>query len=116
MTLIESLELAGVDTKTTLYRFGGNAALLERFIRKFPQDGTYAQLGEAARERRYGDVERLAHTLKGTSANLGYDQLSRHSAALVSAVRDGSTDRVEELFAPLEAEYQKVVSLIAQID
>ena len=38
MTLLEAMRDAGVDVAETLRRFSGNEALLERFMRAFPQD------------------------------------------------------------------------------
>ena len=47
MTLLEAMRDAGVDVAETLRRFSGNEALLERFMRAFPQDETFSALSAA---------------------------------------------------------------------
>lgn len=117
MELFAVLQQAGVDVETTLHRFVGNAALLNRFVKKFAQDPTYQQLSDAVAA---GDTERIeinAHTLKGTAANLGFQKLSDDSAALVTAVREQKAeDQVLQLFTVVQEEYQKLLSLIDLID
>lgn len=115
MTLLESMQSCGVDTATTLRRFADNAALLERFVLKFPQDPTYSALADAIRGNDASLIERLAHTLKGTAANLGYQELSDRCASLVSAVRSGQTEDHPALFQAIKEEYERVVGAIGQI-
>lgn len=83
MNLKDALELAGVDYEMTLNRFSNNAMLLERFVKKFPNDKTFEELDAAVGDKRYGDVERSAHTLKGIASNLGFQYLSDLSAEVV---------------------------------
>ena len=87
MNLKDALELAGVDYEMTLNRFSNNAMLLERFVKKFPGDKTFQELDAAVGDKRFGDVERAAHTLKGIAANLGFQYLSDLSAEVVNLVR-----------------------------
>lgn len=115
MTLLESMESCGVDTEATLRRFGNNSSLLERFVLKFPQDPTFASLTEAVPGEDFELIERLAHTLKGTSANLGFQTLSDQCAALVTALRSGQREGLSGLFQKVSQEYQRVVDAIGQI-
>lgn len=115
MTLLESMQTCGVDTEATLRRFGNNSGLLERFVLKFPQDPTFSSLTEAIPGEDFELMERLAHTLKGTSANLGYQELSDRCAALVAALRGGQREGLAGLFQPISEEYQRVVGAIGQI-
>lgn len=116
MTLQEAMESCGVDVGATLRRFGNQEALWRRFLLKFPQDPTFASLGEAVSAGGMGDVERAAHTLKGIAANLGFDALSQCSAALVEAVRSGEEHRVAPLYERLSAEHERVVDAIGRLD
>ena len=43
----EKLESAGIDVAGALERFMGNDALLERFLKKFPDDPNYGKLRAA---------------------------------------------------------------------
>lgn len=109
MSVKELLEEAGADSAVVLARFGNNEALLERFIKKFPADPNFESLKEAIGEVNVKNIEIYSHTLKGVTANLGFDNLSARSAAIVNAVRGGETKNLESLFAELKTEYVKVV-------
>ena len=114
MDLRQTLEALEVDVETTLHHFGGNEPLLERFVRKFPQDETYKSLTAAVTEWDLSLIERLAHTLKGTSANLGFQILSDQCHELVQAIRDGETqpEQLKPFMDKISAEYEKIMAAI----
>ena len=58
---------AGVDVNSVLERFMGNEALLERFLKKFPQDENYQKLCSAMEARDLDAAITASHTLKGVS-------------------------------------------------
>lgn len=116
MTMMEALEKSGVNVVETLRRFGENVGLLERFIRKFPQDETFGKLEAAIQQQNYHEAELLAHTLKGTSANLGFQELSRRCADMVAALRGGRVAEMEFLFPAVSDEHQKIVGLLQEIE
>lgn len=109
MDILEGLGSIGIDLETVLQRFSNNAALLERFVLKFPKDETYAALRQAVEEK---DYEREAHTLKGTAANLGFDLLSEKAAEMVENVRKNDYADLETIFGALSEEYGKIVAVI----
>jgi signal transduction histidine kinase/CheY-like chemotaxis protein len=77
-----------LDRAGALRRVGGREELLRRLLSRFAAE--QADVLRAFREARERDPEeavRLAHTLKGTGANLGLDRLSRAAAALERAAR-----------------------------
>lgn len=118
MTVLEALRGAGVDTEATIYRFGGNQILLEKFVRKFPHDETYSSLMAAVKVDNVEKMKNFAHTLKGTAANLGFEELSNRCAALVSALRNGSisVDVTEPLVEKIKQEYKKIIDIILRIE
>ncbi len=118
MNLKDALELAGVDYEMTLNRFSNNAMLLERFVKKFPNDKTFQELDAAVGEKRYEDVERSAHTLKGIAANLGFQYLSDLSAEVVNLVRSDHYDKdnIGIAFSRVAKEYDKVVTCVKRLD
>ena len=59
---------------------------------------------------------RAAHTLKGVCQNLGFDALYVPSSALTEALRGGSLDGADELFPPVEKEYQRVVEALKALE
>lgn len=116
MELRQTLDTLGVDVDTTLHRFGGNEPLLARFVRRFPQDETYQTLKTVLAEPVWdlAQIERLAHTLKGTSANLGFQILSDHCHELVQAIRAGETqpEKLQPLVDDISGEYEKIIAAI----
>ena len=116
MELRQTLDTLGVDVDTTLHRFGGNEPLLERFVRRFPQDETYQRLTDALADSEWdlAQIERLAHTLKGTSANLGFQVLSDHCHELVQAIRAGETqpEKLAPFVTNISGEYEKIIAAI----
>ncbi|MEK9134512.1 MAG: response regulator, partial [Pseudomonadota bacterium] len=64
-------------------------------------------LGTACRKGRAEDVQRIAHSLKGSASNLGALGLARMCDQVVLAARDG-LETVPALLAELELEFQRV--------
>lgn len=61
-------------------------------------------------------VETSAHTLKGVSANLGFEKLSEICAQMVMAVREGENEKITPLFHIAQEEYDAVLQCLKQID
>ncbi len=57
-------------------------------------------------------LQRGAHTLKGSSANLGARRLSGEAAALETAARDGRMEEASSLVERVEEEYRRVVEAL----
>ncbi|MBM6869681.1 Hpt domain-containing protein [Pseudoflavonifractor phocaeensis] len=115
MTLSQLSSQLRFDQAGALARFGGSEALLLRFLRRLPEDKTFAALSDAVAAGDLTGVERGAHTLKGVAANLGLDALRDASSDLVSAVRGGQTDQIAPLFALLSDAYQAACRDISQL-
>ncbi len=81
------------------------AELIDVFFREFSRhlDG----LRQAIQDRDAGTAERLAHTMKGSSGNLGALALSRVCAALQDAARASDWDTLRSLIPQVEAEYAR---------
>lgn len=115
MEFLEMLKSIDIDIENTLYRFGNNKKLLEKFIRKFSEEKTFEDLTNAVRDKNYNEIEACAHTLKGVSANLGFKQLSECCNTVVWDVRKGDYNKVGSDFDNLAAEYQKVIEGINKL-
>ncbi len=87
MNFDEAIKAIGINKEETLNRFSGNNELLEKFIKKFPEDKTIDFIKKAASEKNYNDLEESVHTMKGLSGNLGFSKLYEYSSALVNAIR-----------------------------
>ena len=96
----EGLISQGVDYNTALERFMGKDDLYERFLVKFL----------------VGEAFKCAHTLKGLSGNLGFDNLLEEDVRIVEILRSGSLDGVEELYEILREKYQKLCDTIKKCE
>ncbi len=84
----------GIDVADGLARMGGNARTYRRILASF-RDGQADAPREVEAALASGDREsaqRIAHTLKGVSGNLGATGVYSAAAALESGVRDGEQD------------------------
>ena len=54
--------------------------------------------------------------MKGVAANLGFEQLSRDAASIVSAAREQEFEKVPALFNVLAKEYNKVLECVGRLD
>lgn len=91
-------------------------AFICKFVKRFPEDRSFAELKEALAA---GDAEkafRAAHTLKGVCVNLGFSGLFELSSALTEKLRGGELSGYEPYFEKLAAAYEKTVSAIQQLD
>ena len=90
-------------------------ALVERFIGKFLDDGSFSELTSAMAAGQTEAAFRAAHTLKGVSANLGFEQLRQSSSALTEFLR-GKAEPVPAEALPLleqvRRDYQMTVDAI----
>lgn len=69
--------------------------LIKRFITKFLDDGSYAELSQAMASGQREQAFRAAHTLKGVCANLSFTKLLRSASALTDLLRQES-DAISE--------------------
>jgi two-component system sensor histidine kinase/response regulator len=84
--------IAGVDTKSGLRRVVGNGKLYRELLRKYVsgQAGAVAAIRQALAAGDRPLAERLAHTAKGVSGNIGAVAVQEAAAVLESAIRAGA--------------------------
>jgi two-component system, sensor histidine kinase and response regulator len=100
--------VAGLDTKLGLSRMMGKKPLYLRMLRRYveSQKDTGVQIRSALAANDRSTAERLAHTLKGVSGNIGASDLQSLADALEDAMRQGQYGgevmlRLAQLEAPL---------------
>jgi len=76
-----------VDIKSALQRIGGSMDLYKRLLNQFTGGNHISPLDEALSIGAFDEVLRLTHALKGVSANLSLDKLSRAAAELEHTVK-----------------------------
>lgn len=104
----QQLLAAGINVDSALARFMNNDALMEKFLRRFPDDPSYAQLCQAMTQ---GDVDAAftaAHTLKGIAGNLSLDDLSAAASVVVESLRSKNLDAARQQMVQLQAAYTRV--------
>ena len=99
MTIQECYQVLGGDYAQVEKRLPG-IHLIRKFIAKFLDDGSYPELCRAMEQGQTEEVFRAAHTLKGVSANLGFDRLMVSSGELTELLR-GRTDSIPTEAVPL---------------
>lgn len=115
MTLEECYAQMGADYAAVLKRFYKPEMIL-RFVKLFPSDPSFRELKEAMAA---GDVKtafRAAHTLKGVSLNLGFDNLTPSAVALTEVLRAGTFSGSAELFDTVEKEYARTIAAIGGLN
>ena len=77
-----------------------SVSLVKRFITKFLADSSFSELCHALEAGQRENAFRAAHTLKGVSANLGFDRLQAAVGELTELLRP-ETGNIPEGAAPL---------------
>ena len=108
MTIKECYDAMGADYQNTLNRFP-NEAFIKKFVLKFLDDNSYANLKEAIAAGNVEEAFRAAHTLKGVCLNLGFDKAS---SAITEIFRAGELAGAEEAFEEVEKQYNITVNAI----
>ena len=91
----------------------GNESLIERFVRMFPSDESYANLCKAMDEKNWTEFFNASHTLKGISANLSFKKLYQAASTLTEDVRSGNpSPSVQDDFEKVCAEYKIIMDCL----
>ena len=95
-----------------------DTCLVEKFVRKFPEDPSYVQLKQALADDCLADAFRAANTLKGVAANLSFEPLRQSASALTELLRhaDRIPPEVLPLFAQVTRDYEATLAAIARLD
>lgn len=110
---INDLENLGVDATRAIERFCGNSELYLKFLNKFPDEKTFAELVKVVQEGDLKSAENAAHTLKGVAANLGLNCLATKCNDYILSIRAGAPD--DSMYDDLVTEYDKAVFAIKSI-
>jgi len=92
-------ELPGVNLKSGLARVGSNQKLYRKLLVKFHVNysDTTEQIKKALDSKDQELAQRLAHTVKGVSANLGMEKLPEIANDLELAIEESKFDEAREL-------------------
>lgn len=111
MTLTECYAAFGGDYDEVLQRMMSES-FVRKFLYKFLEDGTYAELRSALEQEDCETAFRAAHTMKGICQNLGFEKLYASSSMLTDLLRGGSLAGTEGAQQQVAADYQLTVDAI----
>ena len=102
-------EIDGLDVKDGLRRVAGNEKLYRSLLGQFVAQQADAIAGRSSRPERqdFALVERLVHTLKGVSGNLGAKTISKLAAELEGSLRSRDVGSLESALSELDVELTK---------
>lgn len=108
-------DVPAFDMKSALVRVEGDRALLDELVQMFKEDckRLVGEIGESAAAADWKRVERLAHTLKGSSGSLSARPLSEAAAVLE---RYASEQNVNAMRASLDAVGAEAARLIGELE
>jgi two-component system sensor histidine kinase/response regulator len=107
--------ISGLDAKRGLKVLNGHLSTYLRLLRPFAaaHGDDIARLRQRMSEGDRDEARRLAHTLKGTSANLGATVVQSLAAGLEAAIEEGQdAAAIEGLAGSVEAELQRLIAAI----
>ena len=111
---------AGVDVDEGVARFMGRDAMYVKFLKKFFEDGVFAET-IAAYER--GDLDGVfngVHTLKGTAGNMSLTPIYNLSCEITEEIRNDRSSAAAELIKgqieQMKQKYEEIRSIVSQID
>ncbi len=111
MTLQECYLACGGEFLETLMRLPSER-MIEKFLVRFLEDRSYAELA-AGMTARDGDAAfRAAHTLKGVALNLGLRALYEPASALTEKLRGGWDDEAAALLPEVTKAYDRTADAI----
>jgi two-component system, sensor histidine kinase and response regulator len=107
-------EISGIDIQDGLYRVGGNKKLFKTLLVKFKRDfaSSTAEIREHLKNKDIETAERLAHTVKGASGNLGAKELQARATVLDSALKDEHLEIDEQVLSDFDEALQSLVGAI----
>ena len=110
-TPTESCSECALDIKAALERVEGDRDLLDELLALFAEEcqSSIKGIREAFDSRDARVLERLAHTVKGSAANLGANDLSKAASAVEKKARAEEMDNVAEEVAALERQVERLM-------
>ena len=118
MNLNECYTSFGGSLQEVLARLASER-LVAKFLRKFPEDTSFATLCSALPSGDRDTAFRCAHNLKGLCLNLGFPRLLQSSSQLTEALRPGTPylqEQVDALLEQTRLDYHQVCEAISRLE
>ncbi len=110
--------LPGLDVQSGLARMGGNPKSYMKLLSKFrdSQSDASREIKEKLDSDDLETAERLAHTLKGVSGNIGATDLQAAALDLETAIKDKNKEAYEGLLSNVSDAMNEVISSIQSVE
>jgi len=120
-TLVEAAEeeplprLLGIDVDSGLARVDGNRKLFRKLLGEFGEDyqEVASQIRRAMDEGDQEMAQRLAHTVKGVSGNIGAQEVHLVPTALDAALKQGDFEEARRLMESFDGALNKVLDSLS---
>ena len=111
-------QIPGIDLASGLTRVGGNQKLFLELLTKFRSTHSQAvnKIRQALADGDSSLGERMAHTLKGVSGNIGANDLYMAARVMEMAIKNEDPDDVEGLLDQLTLALEQVLVSIASLE
>lgn len=110
--LLDRCREYGADVEGTMERLMDDEELFEMCMMQFSQDEGFAGLKGAIESKDYKAAFEYAHALKGVAGNLGLTPLFNAISEMVEALRIDDYSHVEDQYAQIVKEQERVNQLI----
>ncbi len=110
-------DMPGISVTEGLARVGGNTNLYMKILTKFYNDygDATAQIKAALEKNDLELAQRLAHTVKGVSANIGAQDLPPVAGELEAAIKHDKTEGIEGLLTAFSDQLKLVMDALKDI-
>ncbi len=89
-------------------------SFIEKFALMYIKDSSYGTLTEAIESGNLPDQFRAAHSLKGVSANLGFEKLRKAASELTEQLRPQNAPADPSLVNAVMAAHEKILAGLAE--
>lgn len=106
---------AKINIDEAMIRFAGRYDLMERFLKRFPEDKNFSMLVEAFEKDDAENALRASHTLKGLCGNLSMDEMRELFAEQVELLRADEYEKAKALMPEITEKYNAMIDCVKRI-
>lgn len=105
---------AGMEFDTAIDRFLNNEDMLDKFLKKFLEDPSYASLISAVEAGDCKAAFAASHTLKGVAGNFSFEELRRSSSEACECFRAENFEAGAAIIPEVKEAYEKIVIVLKE--
>ncbi len=115
MNIKEFYNKTGADCTDVLLRLV-NEKMVRKYLKKYPEDQSFARLTKLLNEHNYEDALYASGTFKGLCSTLGFANISEKAEQMYSLLASQKYDGTEAVLADIQAENQRVIEWISLLE